>query len=1027
MKRPLFATLSAVTATLALPGFADAAGDKPEKAPGTESGKPAVESPEAPTPRSDYYRERTPKAALVSDGKSPWVLFRPYRSELTDRIDAAYAPGTGLWIDSAWALMLMKQGIVPESHHGSVSTDMLELWEEHPTGKFYGHKGLQGYVTKKHGIEMAGTLMVARTNPPQHQQMEVRKMLLKVLCLMHEFQEVLLENGDKYKRTVMPGYTHIRHAQPTTFGHYLMSVYDPVARSVKTLEDAYHGMNLNELGCGALAGTSWPIDRELVSRYLGLEGLLENTNDAVAYSDGYVLATAGAANVMTVLSRLALELEFWSTAEYDFLDFGVGAGSFMMPNKRSNQGTLEEILTGTSKVLGSLMEVSSMGARIPHGDMQPLAYRMDDGVLEALEEVDRCVEPLLYKFATIEVKKDNMLARAREGYSCSTELANDLCRHFDLDYRTAHDLVNHFVVESAQRGIPSREASLEIFQEAARAMLNRELDMKESQLRELLDPVHFVEVTTSRGGVSPREVARMIAERRKTLAQARARNLERIEVIEAGRELLLSDLRELHAKTAPPEAARPEEKSPYAGLTISEALAQLAVTLPAEEIPDTACRAAKKAVLDALGCAMAGHQAPGVPMVVEQAKTFGGKPEAGIWFHGGAIPSPEAAFVNSVQVHALDLDDVHLPSVTHIGSVVVPAAFSMGEATGASGKDTLAAVILGIEVAGRIGRAHAARRRHEGFLPTSIIGGFGATAAAARLKGLSPEKTADAMGIWYAHCSGNRQALLDGTLTKRIQPGIAARAGLFAACLAERGITGPDRIIGKQPAALLTIYGADPAQNEVPMSEIMEPRETFEVEEISYKRFACCGASHPLLEATLAIVRDNQLKIEDVAGVEIFGIRGGLVGTAWRDHENPHVLAQFCAPYELASVIKNRRFGPAEITAERIAKDKDVDALARSVRFADWKDWDGEKPEGRPQGVRVRLRDGKTYQATGVRDDALRPDLMPWDKIVEKFKENARFSGWLTEEQTNEFVADIDRLDEFADVREFIRKYLLPK
>jgi hypothetical protein len=159
------------------------------------------------------------------------------------------------------------------------------------------------------------------------------------------------------------------------------------------------------------------------------------------------------------------------------------------------------------------------------------------------------------KFASIEVKRENMLAMARKGYCCSTELANDLCRSFDLDYRTAHDVVNHFVVESAKRGIPSREASLEVFQEAARAILDRELEIEEARLRELLDPVHFVKVTTSRGGVSPQEVSRMITARRKALEEARARQLKRIETLEAGRELLLSDLRKLQAKVAPSERA----------------------------------------------------------------------------------------------------------------------------------------------------------------------------------------------------------------------------------------------------------------------------------------------------------------------------------------------------------------------------------------------------------------------------------------------------------------------------------------
>jgi 2-methylcitrate dehydratase PrpD len=334
---------------------------------------------------------------------------------------------------------------------------------------------------------------------------------------------------------------------------------------------------------------------------------------------------------------------------------------------------------------------------------------------------------------------------------------------------------------------------------------------------------------------------------------------------------------------------------------------------------------------------------------------------------------------------------------------------------------------MGIEVAGCVGRAYSIRRAHGGFLPTSVIGGFGAAAAAARLRGLSPEQTAHTMGIWYAHCSGNRQALLDRTLTKRIQPGIAARAGVFAAYLAERGVTGPNRIIGNQPAALLSIYGTRRERNVVPMSEIMELRDYYEVQQISYKRFASCWESHPLLESVLAMVLEANLKLDEVAEIDVYGVRGGLVGTPWRDAENPHVLAQFCAPYQVASVIKNRRFGPAEITRERIAEDKEVDALARGIRSAGWDQWDGPELQETKgfQGVRITLKDGRVLHAVRNRDDALRPDLMPWEKIVDKFEYNAVFSGLVDEAGAQQSVRAVERLDECESIHAFVDKHLV--
>ncbi len=123
-----------------------------------------------------------------------------------------------------------------------------------------------------------------------------------------------METADKYKDAVMPGYTHLRHAQPTTLGHYLMSIYDPLWRCLEDLEQHYYEMSLVELGCGALAGTSWDIDREMFGYYTGAEGIIENTNDAVSYSDGYLNLVATLANIMGVLSRMGEDLDYWSTA-----------------------------------------------------------------------------------------------------------------------------------------------------------------------------------------------------------------------------------------------------------------------------------------------------------------------------------------------------------------------------------------------------------------------------------------------------------------------------------------------------------------------------------------------------------------------------------------------------------------------------------------------------------------------------------------------------------------------------------------
>ena len=468
--------------------------------------------------------------------------------ELSKRIDAVYEPTGYTWINTAWAVMLMKEGIIPEKNVPEVANALQDFWNSKAAKGYTDARGFQGYFNNKLGSPVAGNMTIGRVLPSGRMEMPVRRHLLKQMSLIYGLQQILLDTADKYKTAVMPGYTHNRHAQPTTLGHYLVSVHDPIEQSMKRLEQGYEAINRSRLGCGALAGTSWPVDRELVADYLGMDGLIENTNNAVASSDGFVVVVADLTNIMAVLSRMAYDFDIWSTNEYDFIDFEVGVGSFMMPQKwaeRANQGDIEATWFGASKVLGNLTEVASMGMKVPHGDTNALEYHAKDGALAALDNVGKYAKPWLVLLATIKVHEDKMLERARSGYSAATELANELVRTDGLDYRTAHDVVQTFVLASVKQGLPSREAKIEILQEAAQEVVGKKLKMSEEQLRKGLDPVHFVKVTNVRGGVAPEEVARMIKDRRARLAEARARHVARIEQLEKGKAQMLADLQSL--------------------------------------------------------------------------------------------------------------------------------------------------------------------------------------------------------------------------------------------------------------------------------------------------------------------------------------------------------------------------------------------------------------------------------------------------------------------------------------------------
>ena len=245
-------------------------------------------------------------------------------------------------------------------------------------------------------------------------------------------------------------------------------------------------------------------------------------------------------------------------------------------------------------------------------------------------------------------------------------------------------------------------------------------------------------------------------------------------------------------------------------MNASRALAELAVETPDSALGETADTAIRHLILDTLGTAIAGWEAPGVPSVVRTVNRWGGMPEATVWTYGGRLPTPNAAFANSCMVHAMDYDDVHHETSLHLMSSLLPAVLAVAELRHSTGRELMTAVALGIEVAVRIGLIAKERKMPLGHLPSSTIGIFGTTAACCRLLGLDVEKTVSAMGIAYAQTSGNRQALLEFTLTKRMQPAFAARSAPWASFLALDGISGPHRALEGEAGFFRLYVGCEP-------------------------------------------------------------------------------------------------------------------------------------------------------------------------------------------------------------------------
>ncbi len=433
--------------------------------------------------------------------------------------------------------------------------------------------------------------------------------------------------------------------------------------------------------------------------------------------------------------------------------------------------------------------------------------------------------------------------------------------------------------------------------------------------------------------------------------------------------------------------------------TIARKLALEGVAIREQDIQASSYAAASRLLLDALGCAIAGYAQPGIEGVRRQMLEWGGKGEAGVLLSSERIPLPNAVFVNSAMVHALDYDDVYLPATLHLTSTLIPVVLGLGEKATCSGRKVLAALILGIEAAARLGIAEREHRRGGAFLPSSLLNGFGAVIAAARLSELSVDQCVHAMGLNYAQVSGNRQALLDMTLAKRLQPAFAARSAMWAVSLAQQGITGPQCIFEGEAGYSQTYLNGetlDPALCTMDVDEL-------QVEYVSIKRYPSCGACHNVQIAAERVKVGNSLSAGDIDRVEIFNCGpGGLVSEPFVPGKTPQVSAQFSVIWAVAHTFVH---GPASLddyTDERVASDGEVIDFCRRISFAPAPD---DLPVQRAclplfptynmryQGVIVHTHDGRRFMGAQCPFDTFDPTKQTMEQVQKKFRECVLFAG----------------------------------
>jgi 2-methylcitrate dehydratase PrpD len=440
-----------------------------------------------------------------------------------------------------------------------------------------------------------------------------------------------------------------------------------------------------------------------------------------------------------------------------------------------------------------------------------------------------------------------------------------------------------------------------------------------------------------------------------------------------------------------------------------------------EDLPDAAVESAKREVLDSLATALGGSSKPGVGELVDMVKEWGGGEQSTVIAYGLKCPAPNAAQVNGTMIHALDYDDGHQVALVHIGCVTVSTCFAVAERMGkVNGKELITTIALGGDFLARLGLASrpGSSAISAGWHPTTLFGFLGAAAMSGRLMGFDEEKMINAVGLAYHQCGGAGSGVSDGALAKRMGPGLAAKAGVTSALMAEYGITGDRGPLEGRTGLFNTYMGGDYDINIL----TDELGKRFEGVNIGDKPYPCCGLTHACIDAALTLRSRHNIDVKQIENITIYG--GQTVYGLSEPPEvkcNPRTItdAQFSVPYVVATALVRGKVTVDDFTTETIKRPEILEVARKATaRLEPSMDRHGVGPGG----LIIKMRDGAEYkeEVEYCLGSVERP--MTFEDCTKKFRECAPSSiKPLPAGTVEEIIERISRLEEQEDATEIIR------
>ncbi|WP_286231091.1 argininosuccinate lyase [Neobacillus mesonae] len=406
--------------------------------------------------------------------------------------------------------MLGECGIIPKDDAETIKHGLLKIREKVNRNEVEFlvedediHMNIEKLLIEQIG-PVGGKLHTGRSRNDQvatDMHLYLRTKTTELIKLVEDVQQSIIKQAKENIETLIPGYTHLQRAQPVSFAHHLMAYFWMFERDKERLIDSLKRINWLPLGSGALAGTTFPINREKVAELLGFQTIYPNSMDAVSDRDFILEFLSIGSIIMTHISRLSEEMVLWSSQEFQFieLDDSFCTGSSIMPQKKNPD--VPELLRGkTGRAYGNLIGLLTVLKGLP------LAYNKDlqedkEGMFDTAETLEGSLKLLAPMIETMTVNKDVMRKAINNDFSNATDIADYLVRK-GLPFREAHEVIGKIVLYSIQSNKFLLDLSMEEYKQFS--------DLFEDDIYEVLAPEHVVAVRNSFGGTSPEQVKQQI-------------------------------------------------------------------------------------------------------------------------------------------------------------------------------------------------------------------------------------------------------------------------------------------------------------------------------------------------------------------------------------------------------------------------------------------------------------------------------------------------------------------------------------